>query len=91
VKRIRVALWGRWPEGIAPEVMQPLYAWMQEAGVGEIVFVPQGPGYAIRFNADTAYVPGVWVPPELLSDPEALLELLREALKIYYEELNLRD
>ena len=91
MRRIRIALWGKWPKGLPLEAAQPVLAWMQEAGVGEVVLVPQGAGYAIRFNADTREVPGVYLPQEALRDPGALLELLREALSIYYEELNLRD
>jgi len=91
LKRIRIALWGRWPEGLPLEAAQPVLAWMAEAGVGEVVLVPQGEGYAVRFNADVREVPGVHVPAAALADAELLLELLREALNIYYEELNLRD
>ncbi len=72
-------------------MLQPVLGWMAEAGVGEIVLVPQGEGYAVRFNADAREVPGVHIPAEALADPGVLLELLREALNIYYEELNLRD
>ena len=91
MKRIRVALFGRWPEGLPFEVQRPLFAWMSERGVGELEFLPQGPGLAVRFNANPSEVPGVWVPAAFLEDPEALLDLLDEALKIYYEELNLRE
>ena len=91
MRRVRVALFGRWPEGLAFAVQAPLYAWMAERGVGEVEFLPQGPGLAVRFNASPSEVPGVWVPEAFLEDPEALLDLLEEALKIYYEELNLRE
>ena len=91
MRRIRIALWGKWPEGLSLEAAKPVLAWMAEAGVGEVVLVPQGAGYAVRFNADPREVPGVYVPEAALGDPGLLLELLREALNIYYEELNLRD
>ncbi len=91
MKRIKVALFGRWPEGLGFEVERPLFAWMAEHGVGEVEFLPQGPGLAVRFNASPNAVPGIWLPPSFLADPEALLDLLEEALKIYYEELNLRE
>jgi len=91
VRRIRVALFRGWPEGLPFSVQAPLYAWMSRHGVGEIEFLPQGPGRAVRFNASPSEVPGIWVPEAFLEDPDALLDLLEEALRIYYEELNLRE
>jgi len=90
MKRLRVALSRPWPAELPLELAEPLLGFMREAEVGEIVFVPQGEGYAIRFNADLTEVPGVWLPPEVFADAEALLDLVKEALSIYYEELNQR-
>jgi len=91
VRRIKVAPSRPWPKELGPRVMTRLLGWMAERGVGEVWFEPQGPGLAVRFNACAFPVPGVWLPPEALEDAEALLEVLEEALKIYYQELNLRD
>jgi len=72
--------------GFADEVGNRLLAWLREQNLQEVRLVPRGSYFEIHVNGAPEAVPGVVVPAELLSDAEALLEVLEAARLVFDHE-----